>query len=85
MQTRVKWGDQDGDGHKETLGKLYFTRNGGRIGVYSHNGIIYSIGYDSDRQRPFDYSRVATGCNGVFDKEIGTNEPFSPPACNYRK
>ena len=85
MQTRTKRFDKDGDGYKETVGRLYFTRNGGRIAVYSHQGIIYSIGYDSDRSRPFDYSRDSTNCDGVFDKETGTNEPFKPPACSYLK
>lgn len=84
-QTKMKRFDKDGDGIKETVGKLYFTRDGGRICVYSHNGVAYSMGYDSDRSRPFDYSRLATGCDGVFDKEIGTNEAFSPPSCSYLK
>jgi len=85
MKTREKRFDKDGDGHKETVGRLYFTKDGGRIAVYSHNDIPYLIAVDSDRVTPFDYSRKDTGCTNTFNKKVSADESHPPPNCTYVK
>lgn len=80
MQTRTKRFDKDGDGHKETVGKLYFTKDGGRIAVSSYNGTLYAFGVDSDRRRPFDYAGIDSNCDGSFE-ELGPEEAYYLPSC----
>lgn len=85
MQTRTKRFDKDGDGYMETVGRLYFTKNGGRIAGYSHNSITYYIAVDSDRHSPFDYTRLSSSCDGRFDKEVSGDIDHAPPKCSYLK
>jgi len=81
MRTRMKRFDKDGDGYKETVGRLYFTKDGGRIAVSRYKRAVYSFAYDHDRLRPFDFAKIDKDCDGIFETEIGTNSEYRPPQC----
>ena len=70
---------------KETLVRLYYTREGGRAFVLSHHGRVYCIGIDHDRFKPADYEVVDIDgvlVNGkqTFEVKIFKGQKYQHPS-----